>query len=282
MSSFFLGPGQKGSPQRVVSLVPSLTEAVFQLGCGQKVVARTDFCTSPPEVLALPSVGGTKTFDLAAVLAWQPQLVLAAKEENPKGKVEALAGHVPVLVVDPQGPADVPALWRLLGAILGAEEKAEEHARETEGLLAAAGGPSILCVYFVWKDPFMAAGPHTYVSRLLAACGFTNTLPLQWRRYPRVGAAVALASGVGAHFYPDEPYSFLLPDHLYDWGTSVEEKPDHFLLAGRIACFPVPGADFTWYPSRTAAGLRLGRELHQRCVAALASLGLAGGSVAQR
>ncbi|MFN3413423.1 MAG: helical backbone metal receptor, partial [Thermoanaerobaculum sp.] len=67
----------------MVSLVPSLTEAVFQLGCGQKLVARTDFCTSPPEVRALPSVGGTKTFQPAAVLALKPDVVLAAKEENP-------------------------------------------------------------------------------------------------------------------------------------------------------------------------------------------------------
>lgn len=274
MRSFFLGPGLRETPQRVVSLVPSLTEAVFQLGCGKKLIARSDFCVSPAEVRALPSVGGTKTFDAAAVLALQPDLVLVAKEENPRAKVEALAAHVPVLVVDPEGPQDVPQVWRLLGSTLGAEGKAEEQAREVERLLATAAGPAIPCVYFVWKDPFMAAGPDTYVSRLLASCGFANVVPAGPRRYPRVAAAVVLAEDVRVHFYPDEPYAFALPAHLQDWGVRVEERPDHFVLAGRIACFGVSGADCTWYPSRTAAGLRRGRELHQRCLAVLAGLGL--------
>lgn len=274
MSSFFLGPSLGRTPQRVVSLVPSLSEAVFQLGCGGRLVSRTDFCNSPADVRALPSVGGTKTFEAAAVLALKPDLVLAAKEENPKAKVEVLAAHVPVLVVQPAGPHDVPDLWRLLGAILGAEAKAQELAREVEGLLVTAAGPPVPCVYFVWKDPFMAAGPDTYVSRLLGACGFANVVPSGSRRYPRVAAPVALAGEVRVHFYSDEPYAFVLPAHLQDWGVSVEEEPDYFLLAGRIACFGVSGADCTWYPSRTAAGLRLGRELHKRCRTLFASLGL--------
>lgn len=274
MSGFLLGPRLKELPQRVVSLVPSLTEAVFQLGCGGKLVARTDFCTSPPEARALPSVGGTKSFEPAAVLALKPDLVLAAKEENPKRRVEELADHVPVLVVDPKGPQDVPDLWRLLGSTLGAEEKAEERAREVEALLGTTAGPPIPFVYFVWKDPFMAAGPDTYVSRLLASCGFANVVSAQLRRYPRVGASVALAGEVRVHFYPDEPYAFSLPADLEDWGARVEERPGYFLLAGRILCFGVGGAEMTWYPSRTAAGLRLGRELHQKCLAVLASLGL--------
>ncbi|MEW5878005.1 MAG: helical backbone metal receptor [Acidobacteriota bacterium] len=271
MSSFLLGPGLRQTPQRVVSLVPSLTEAVFQLGCGQRLVARTDFCTSPLEVRALLSVGGTKTFEPAAVLALAPDVVLAAKEENPKARVEALAAQVPVLVADPQGPQEVPDLWRLLGSLLGAQTQGEALAREVEALLGADPYVPIPFVYFVWKDPFMAAGPDTYVSRLLTVCGFDNAVPAGPRRYPIVGKQMALADGVRVHLYPDEPYAFTLPTHLQDWGESVEEKPDHFLLDGRILCFAVSGADLTWYPSRTAAGLRLGRKLHEKCLSLLAN-----------
>lgn len=256
----------------MVSLVPSLTEAVFQLGCGQKLVGRTDFCTSPFEVRALPSVGGTKTFEPAAVLAFKPDVVLAAKEENPKAKVEALAAHVPVLVADPNGPQEIPNLWRLLGSLLGAQNQGEERAREVEALLGTHAHVPIPSVYFVWKDPYMAAGPETYVSRLLTTCGFDNVVPAGPRRYPIVEKQMVLAEAVRVHLYPDEPYAFSLPVHLQDWGASVEEKPGHFLLAGRIVCFAVCGADFTWYPSRTAAGLREGRKLHEKCRVLLANL----------
>lgn len=221
----------------------------------------------------MPALGGTKTFEPAAVLALKPDLVLAAKEENPKGKVEALASHVPVLVADPRGPREVPDLWRMLGSALGAEKEAEERAREVQGLVAGTKGPPIPCVYFVWKDPYMAAGPDTYVSHLLSAVGFANVVPAGKRRYPVVDAALALSGEVRVHFYPDEPYAFALPVHLQQWGTSVEEKPGHFLLARRIVCFGVCGADFTWYPSRTAVGLRSGRELHQRFLTVAACLG---------
>lgn len=264
MSGFLLGPEIPGLPQRVVSLVPSLTEAVFQLGCGHVVVGRTRYCVAPEAALAVAEVGGTKDFSVDAVRALRPDLVLAAKEENPRGKVEQLARHVPVLVADPRGPEDVPELWRLLGSVLGAAGVAETKAQEVLALLTEPPVPPIRCVYFVWKDPFMAAGPATYVSRLLAIAGFANVVAEGSRRYPVVDRPVALAPEVAVHFYPDEPYPFALPDDLKAWGVPLAPRGDHWLLAGRIACFPVSGADLTWYPSRTARGLTLGRDLYRQ------------------
>lgn len=264
MSGFFLGPSPLPAPQRVVSLVPSLTEAVFQLGCGSRLVARTRFCVVPEEALIVPEVGGTKDFSVDAVLALAPDLVLAAKEENPKARVAQLAQRVPVLVCDPHGPEDVPGLWRLLGSVLGAQDEAERRAREVEALLGETPGTLIPYVYFVWKNPFMAAGPRTYVSRLLARAGFANAVPDAPRRYPVVDAALALAPEVLVHFYPDEPYAFSLPEDLESWGVPVTQRGDHWLLADRIPCVPVSGADLTWYPSRTDKGLTEVRRLRQR------------------
>lgn len=264
MSNVLLGPQASPTPRRVVSLVPSLTEAVFQLGCGHVVVGRTRYCVAPEAALAVPEVGGTKDFSVDAVRALRPDLVLAAKEENPRGKVEQLARHVPVLVADPRGPEDVPELWRLLGSLVGAQEEAEEHARRVEDLLVEVSGPQIPFVYFVWKSPPTAAGPRTYVSGLLARAGFVNAVPDGPRRYPIVSPAIALGGNVRVHFYPDEPYRFALPDDLEAWGVLLTPRADHWLLAGRIACFPVSGADLTWYPSRTARGLSLARGLYQK------------------
>ncbi|GBC80192.1 hypothetical protein HRbin09_01426 [bacterium HR09] len=199
-------------------------------------------------------------------MAFEPDVVLAAKEENQRAKVEALAAQVPVLVADPAGPEDVPSLWRLLGSVLGVAGEAENRAQEVEALLRPSPSSAIGFVYFVWAGPHMAAGPDTYVSNLLSAAGFANAVPRGSRRYPIVDANVALNEVVRVHFYPDEPYAFALPGHLQAWGCRVEEKEGFFLLDGRIVCLSVNGAHFTWYPSRTAHGLQDALVLHQMLV----------------
>ena len=308
MSFFWLGPALQAPPRRVVSLVPSLTEALAMLGGLPRLVGRSSYCTSPPDVVAVADVGGTKTFRPEAVLRLAPELVLAAKEENPKRLVQALAASVPVLVADPPGPEAVPALWRELGRSLGAAAAGEALAQEVERELAACRALNVpSCklgfVYFVWAEPWMAAGPETYASRLLEACGFANAVPGGPRRYPVVGRDCALAPEVALHLYPDEPYPFALPRALAPWGLAVtplpalgeglsgaapapeaaSAKPQQadprepaeppaprgqapdlaaaYRLDGRILCLAANGATFTWYPSRTARGLRAARRL---------------------
>lgn len=305
MSSFLLGPPLAAPARRVVSLVPSLTEAVGQLGKLDVLVGRSDYCVSPAEAAKVPALGGTKTFDPKRVLEAGPQLVLTAKEENPRRLVFTLAQRVPVLVVDPRGPEDVPALWRELGQVLGVPHRGQELAAEVERelaaarVLASAWPGSKTFVYFVWKDPWMAAGPQTYVSRLLTTCGLVNAVETGPRRYPTLKAPQALAPDVVVHLYPDEPYSFALPLDLSPWERPVVPMPfsqllasgalatsqlapraeggagrpeegclgeelapgGSYLLGGRIFCLGVRGAPFTWYPSRTAQGLRQGQHL---------------------
>ncbi len=281
MSFFYLGSPPHQPPGRVVSLVPSLTESLQALGCQGLLVGRTDYCPAFAQLAGIPSVGGTKTFRVERVLQSRPELVLAAKEENPRRLVEELAQQVPVLVVDPKGPEDVPALWLELGRVLGAEGRGEALAGEVEqalGQLAPlpAWPPTLRFVYFVWARPWMAAGPVTYVGRLLQASGLVNAVPTGSRRYPLISAEKALAAQVRLHFYPDEPYPFFLPQALELWGDGVSVAPadpalevplgseaasQAFLLEGRILCLAVSGASFTWYPSRTAEGVRLAREL---------------------
>lgn len=288
MTWFFLGPKLAKPPKRIVSLVPSLTEAVNMLGRGHLLIGRTDFCVSPGQVRTVTSVGGTKTVDLAKVIHLGPDLVLAAKEENPKSVVQVLARSIPVLVVDPQGPEDVPELWRILGEVLGAEGLGRELAAgvEQELKLTTGGigeGAQGSFIYFVWSNPWMAAGPTTYVSQLLARYGLVNALAPGVRRYPVISQEQALGKNVTLHLYPDEPFAFRLPDALAVWGVpfvpvrfsplpggeaavrGFEDRrgdPDEvFLLAGRILCVPVAGADLTWYPSRTHLGLRFARQL---------------------
>ncbi len=263
---FPLGPPLAAPARRVVSLVPSLTEALCQLDAAQLLRGRTRYCVAPAaQVAGVATVGGTKDPDLAGILSLAPDLVLAAKEENRKQDIQQLAVQVPVLVVDPAGPAEVPAVWRALGAAVGRPAAADARAAEVEALLAAPPGPwaPLPCLYFIWQQPWMAAGPDTYVSRLLGQCGFANPLPAQRRRYPVVTAEQALGPEIGAHLYSDEPFPFHLPEHLAGWGVefTTQGNREGWVLARRIRCRLVCGATFTWYPSRTAEGLRRGRAL---------------------
>jgi ABC-type Fe3+-hydroxamate transport system substrate-binding protein len=245
----------------VVSLVPSLTEAVFDLGAGSTLVACTRYCTRPDEgVRHVESVGGTKDPDVDRVVGLAPDVVLASREENTRRRIEAIARRVPVLVTDPAGPHDVPALWRELGAVCGREALAEEKAREVEAELARvsslARGDAPGFVYWIWREPWMAAGHDTYISELLGAAGWRNVLPAEHRRYPQIDPVQASELGARALLFSTEPYPFELPRDLAAFPGHARLENGVWRLAAGLTALAVDGALFSWYPSLTAEGLR--------------------------
>lgn len=262
--SSWLGAAAGLPARRLVSLVPSLTEAVFELGAGRSLVGRTRFCVEPrPDVDRVPVVGGTKSVHVDEVLALAPDVVLANREENVREPVEAIARRAPVWLSDPRGPADVPPLWRELGRICGARADAERRARAVEGALRAAredvpAAPPTF-VYWVWRDPWMAAGHDTYISRLLVAAGWRNAVPAELRRYPRLEPATALALAPAAMLFPDEPYPFSLPADLDAFGAAGRAAGPGWRVGG-VGAVEVDGRAFGWYPSRTLQGLALATE----------------------
>ena len=176
---------------RIVSLVPSWTETLFAIGAGERVVGCTRFCEEPRDrVRSLPKVGGTKDVDVASVLALQPSLVIANQEENTRRDVEALLeGGANVLLTFAHGVRDAIAELRKIGEASAATAAAEECARRIERTLsaveaAAARRPPVATAVFVWRDPWMVAGPATYIDDLLRACGGENVFGSRHRRYP--------------------------------------------------------------------------------------------------
>ncbi len=258
--SRWLGPSPRLPARRIASLVPSLTEAVFVLGGGNLLVARTDWCVSPAEgVAGIEIVGGTKNPDVARLLEIGPDVVLANREENTRRRVEALAEHLPVCLTDPRGPDDVPALWEELGAVTGATDAGTAHAGEVRSELAAAraaagDGSPLHFVYWVWKDPWMAAGHDTYISRLLEAAGLVNALPSAATRFPRVDPHAV--EGRVAHLLSSEPYGFVLPRDAEALGPVVSREGSGCHLTGGSVVLTVDGQLYGWYPGRTAGALR--------------------------
>jgi iron complex transport system substrate-binding protein len=267
--SRWLGPPFRGPARRLVSLVPSLTHAVFELGAGSLVVGRTQFCVRPAEgVGRVEVVGGTKNPDVDRVIALGPDLVLANREENTRRRIERIATRVPVLLTDPGSPGDVPALWRELGGVCSCDAEAERRAREVEEELERDAGlrtsPAPRFVYWIWRDPWMAAGHDTYVSRLLTAAGWANALPSRCRRYPRVDPAETVGWADTTLLFASEPYTFRMPRDLDAFpGRAVEDGPGRWRLGAGTVALEVDGQVLSWYPSLTLEGLRTGAGLRR-------------------
>lgn len=229
---------------RVVSLVPSLTETLFELGAGGDVAGITDFCIFPPG-LDLPRLGGTKNPRVDEIRALRPDVVYMNTEENLRRHADAIAEFARVHVSEPKTVSDVDALLEELGAIHGREERAAELRRELEAereALRAARPFSFACP--IWKDPWMWCGVDTYVSSLVGCAGGTNVLADRVR-YPQMTVEEVLALRPDVVFLPDEPYLF----------TSEDAAALDLKTIG-----PFPGHLFTWHGSRTIEGLRFLRS----------------------
>ena len=202
-------------PRRIVSLVPSLSEGLFALGLGERVVAVTDWCIHPADELAgLPRIGGTKNPDVDRIVALAPDLVIANQEENTRRDVERMrAAGLRVWVTDPNTVAEGAALLREL-AELGADERAfAEVVEPVEAAIAAAKarrpGKRVRVFCPIWKGPWMAVGRDTYAGDLLELCGGCNVFAeREERRYPIVKEAEIVAAAPEVILLPDEPYAF--------------------------------------------------------------------------
>lgn len=248
-------------PARIVSLVPSLTEALFDLGLGDRVVGVTRWCVHPAAGVApLPKVGGTKDTDVAAVVALAPDLVIANREENTRRTVEAIrAAGVPVWVTYPRSVAEGAALLRQL-----AEMGSNQHALATvvepvEQAVAEAANsrPQATTRVFcpIWREPWMSVGADTYADALLSLCGGENVFAeRRERRYPIVSLGDVVAAAPEVVLLPDEPYAFGPRDVAELRALAIPAAE-----AGRIHC--IDGTWVSWYGARIRPALAAIRRL---------------------
>lgn len=232
---------------RVVSLVPSLTEAVAVTAPGL-LVGVTDWCSHPPGLDAV-RIGGTKNPDLAAVLELRPDLVLANEEENRGPDLAALRrAGVDVLETEVR---DLDQAFRELERVLvaGCSLPAPRWLDEAREAWAAAEPlPPLRAVVPVWRRPWMVLGRDTFAGDLLARLGVENVYAAHAERYPRVPVEELRSVGAQAVVLPDEPYRF-----------TADDGPEAF--PGLPAAL-VDGRHLTWYgPSLVTAPAALGEAL---------------------
>jgi len=247
---------------RIVSLVPSITELVCDLGLAAQLVGRTGFCVHPRELVRrIPKVGGTKDIDLDKLRALRATHVILNIDENRDEDARAIAGFVPELIVThPLAPLDNPALYRLIGGIFGREDEAETLCGEFEAAYAALQSaarsfPLDRVLYLIWKNPWMTVSRDTYVSRMLALVKW-ETVPADCAdRYPKIELNSDVLDGARIVLLSSEPYLFR-ETHV------AELRADPLLAQKRIAL--VDGEMTAWYGSRAIEGLRYLRRFREK------------------
>jgi len=239
-----------GGTVRIVSLVPSITELVCELGLIDQLVGRTGFCIHPRDALrAVPKVGGTKDVNLDRVRALAPTHVILNIDENTRPVADALASFVPHLIVThPRVPEDNRDLYRLLGSVFRREVQAEALvARLDEALsIAEAAGaafPAERVLYLIWREPWMTVAPDTYVSATLARVGWQTQPLAPLMRYPAFETDADWLAEVDRVLLSSEPYRFR-EKHLVEVHGWLE-RPVH-LINGEWA---------SWYGSRAIEGM---------------------------
>ncbi|MBW3619555.1 MAG: helical backbone metal receptor [Actinobacteria bacterium] len=248
-------------PRRIVSLVPSLSEALWWFRVSDRVVGLTDYCVAPPHGFpAATRVRGTKNPDTAAIADLEPDLVLANEEENRRIDVERLRdAGVPVYVTAPRSVPDAARTLATVGALVGEEGAGAGLAQAIERALdqlVSGGRPDPLRTFCpIWRDPWMATGRDTYAADLLAWTGFEVVPVVPGERYPQVDLDAVRALDPDVVLLPDEPYAFGRSDRqaFADW---------------RARTRLVDGTQLTWYGPRTPYALaefgRRNRELRRR------------------
>jgi ABC-type Fe3+-hydroxamate transport system substrate-binding protein len=227
-------------PKRIISLVPSQTELLYDLGLGEYVVGITKFCVHPAEWRKTKTIiGGTKNIHQERIKALQPDLIIANKEENVKEQVETLAKEFNVFVTDIATLEGSLQMINDIGILTHTSAKADEiiHAIK-ENFSNLTPSKKIKTAYFIWRNPYMTIGGDTFINDMLAKCGFDNIFSSQ-TRYPAIDINELKEKGCELLLLSSEPYPFK-QKHIDELQQVLPETK--IML--------VDGEMFSWYGSR--------------------------------
>lgn len=227
-------------PRRIVSLVPSQTELLFDLGLSNEIVGVTRFCVHPADkVKGVTKIGGTKNFNLKKIADLKPDLIIGNKEENYLEGIEELRKHFPVWMSDIFTLDDSYTMMSELARLTNREEEGLQlvsNIKNKFSQLKPATGAS--AAYFIWRKPYMVAGNNTFINHLLHTTGIKNVFENQ-ARYPEINPEQLSALKPDFIFLSSEPYSFS-QKHFEEFSS--------FSPSSKVIL--VDGEMFSWYGSR--------------------------------
>ncbi len=228
-------------PKRIISLVPSQTELLSDLGLNEEVIAITKFCVHPENWFKNKiKIGGTKNINIEKIKSLKPDLIIANKEENVKEQIEELEKTATVWISDINTLEDALNMIEAIGAITGknliAKKIIEQIIKSFSNLKAL--NRKIKTAYLIWREPYMATGGDTFISNMMEKCGLENIFKNQ-KRYPQIALETIAELDCELILLSSEPYPFK-QKHVKEIELQMP-KSKVILVDGEI---------FSWYGSR--------------------------------
>jgi iron complex transport system substrate-binding protein len=245
------------TPSRIVSLVPSQTELLIDLGLETSIVGVTKFCVHPSNLRKQKAiVGGTKQVKFEKIKALAPDIIFCNKEENTKEMVAELEKIAPVWISDVNSIQDCVEMIQSFGEIFLVEAKAKEMIESIQNELvnfekAMLEKPTFKTAYLIWKDPYMVAGRNTFINTLLDLNKFQNIFANRNERYPEI--LINELKTADLILLSSEPFPFQ-QKHIDELSQALDNK--NVLL--------VDGEYFSWYGSRLKEAFRYFRTLQKK------------------
>ena len=244
----------KEAPKRIISLVPSQTELLYDLGADETIVGITKFCIHPNEWFKRKKrIGGTKEFNFEKIAALKPDLIIGNKEENEQKQIEELMKLYPVWMSDIKNLDDSLQMISSIGQLTERPGEAEQLVNEIQNEFRKIKDLPTLNIptaYLIWNEPIMVAGTGTFIDEMLQKCGLQNIFSKTSSRYPEITAEELQKKTLSLILLSSEPYPF---------------KEKH-IEAFRVLCPDaiiklVDGEMFSWYGSRLKYAPAYFREL---------------------
>lgn len=245
-------------PQRIISLVPSQTELLYDLGLDKEVTGITKFCVHPDKWFRNKTrVGGTRNIKMEIIDQLQPDLIIGNKEENAKEQIEEMAKHYPVWISDVKSIQDATCMIEEVGKLTGKLSIANNIVENIDKNFKPPAGScgqtihrilrtnhptnpvdKLQTAYLIWREPYMTVGGDTFISSMMQAAGFENIFQDN-NRYPEITFEELRTKNLELLLLSSEPYPFR--QHHAD------ELKKHL---PRTKIMLVDGEMFSWYGSR--------------------------------
>lgn len=227
-------------PKRIISLVPSQTELLFDLGLNDEVIGITKFCIHPTEWFTTKTrIGGTKNVDIQKITSLHPDLIIANKEENVQDQIEALESIAPVWLTDVNTLEDAIQMIEIIGMLTSTSSQAQVISQQIKNQFANLTPKKLVSAcYLIWQNPYMTIGADTFINNMLQKAGFQNIFEDRLR-YPTITIQEIKDLNPAFVFLSSEPYPFK-QKHIHELQLQL---PNSTIML-------VDGEMFSWYGSR--------------------------------
>jgi iron complex transport system substrate-binding protein len=235
--------------RRIVSLIPSISESLIEMGATEQIVGITSYCVSPrPQVLRIPKIGGTKTPDIEKIRQLDPDLIIANVEENRKEDVQRLETVADLFLNFPKSISDTKELLEHLAQLTG--RSARPFLNQIDSALHELKPVRGVVLYLIWNEPYWTIGEDTYIADMLRIQGLTNATAARSLRYFPLTDEEMASSGADYILLPSEPFRFR---NLHREELALRYPFLKAVRDGRVIL--LDGRMTSWFGTRTGGGI---------------------------